>query len=157
MTIGTYGATRQYPNSVHVDPLQVGAEFLDFVLETLQKRGMYLQPFTSKKYQYRRGESFQGWEVKLDEPFMRTGRLSIEIAEKTKATNSLWVPSGIYRSDNTWLYIQGNYDCFYIFIKKHLVKLHKLNKYEEAEAHGTVKKFYLPISDADRYGEKFTP
>lgn len=157
MTIGTYGATKPYPNAIHQDSLQIGAEFLDFVLVALQRRGLYLQPFTSKKYQYHKGESFQGWEVKLDNPFLQTKRLSIEIAEKTKATNAVWVDSGIYRSDNTWLYIQGNYQCFYIFIKKHLVSLHKSGRYEIAESYGTVRKFYLPISDADKYGEKIIP
>ena len=144
-------ATSLYPDSIHPDPLQVGAEYVDFVTVALQKFGLYLQPFTSKKYQYNKGESFQGWEVKLDNRFTDTGRLSIEVAEKTKADNSDWIPSGIYRHDNTWLYIQGNYEYFYIFSKKLLVRLHKSGKHQEDESYGTIKKFYLPIDDANNY------
>ncbi|MDO8673072.1 MAG: hypothetical protein Q7O66_16815 [Dehalococcoidia bacterium] len=149
-----------YPDSAHGDSLQVGAEFLDFVLVTLQPMGMYLQPFTSKKYQYKRGESLQGWEVKYDgrcSGVNGTGRLSIEIAEKVKAENTVWIPSGIYRSDNTWLYIQGNYKVFYIFIKKFLVALHNTDRYEIGESYGTVRKFYLPLVDANRYGYRIDP
>ena len=142
-----------YPDSQHSDPLQVGAEFLDFVTVTLHARGLYLQPFTSKKYQYNKGESLQGWEVKLDQRLSDTHRLSIEIAEKTRSANAIWVPSGIYRNDNTWLYIQGNYDAFYIFLKRFLIQLHQCKRYTEHEI-PTVRKFYLPVADADRYGER---
>ena len=145
-----------YPDCQHADPLQVGAEFLDFVTVTLQTRGLYLQPFTSKKYQYNKGESLQGWEVKLDQRFLETGRLSIEVAEKTRSANASWVPSGIYRNDNTWLYIQGNYQRFYIFLKKFLVQLHQAGRYSEGEI-PTLRKFYLPVIDADKYGERIVP
>ena len=144
-----------YPDCQHKDSLQVGAEYLDFVMETLQKRGVILQPYTSKKKQFNVGESLQGWEVKLDNRFTETGRLSIEIAEKTSASQLNWTPSGIYRRDNTWLYIQGNYEYFYIFMKKILIRLHNLGKCEEAEI-PTLKKFYLPIEEADKYGEKIS-
>jgi len=144
----------EYPDSLHNDSLQVGAEFLDFVLLTLQPMGLYLQPFTSKKYQYNKGESFQGWEVKLDNRCTDTERLSIEVSEKTKASNDIWVLSGIYRNDNTWLYIQGNYLVLYVFIKSILISLHKSNKYEIGESYGTVRKFYLPLKDAERYSHK---
>ena len=157
MTIGMSGAIKPYPNSTYSNSLEVGAEFLDFVTVTLQKRGLYLQPFTSKKFQYQKGESLQGWEVKLDNRFLETGRLSIEIAEKTKLSNVDWCKSGIYRNDNTWIYIQGNYECFFIFMKKHLINMHKSGRYQEAEAHGTVRKFYLPIALAETWGEKVTP
>jgi len=150
----------EYPTCPVVNSREVGAEFLDFVMVTLQSLGMYLQPFTSKKYQYNKGESFQGWEIKIDRPFTKTGRLSIEIAEKAHGGNINWVPSGIYRSDNTWLYIQGSYDYFFIFLKKHLVALHKSKKYEEAEwphLAPTVRKFYLPVADACQWGQVVIP
>lgn len=146
-----------YPDAPHVDTLQMGAEFMDFVMETLQKRGVILQPYTSKKKQYNVGESLQGWEVKLDNRCLDTGRLSIEIAEKTARSVPVWTPSGIYRRDNTWIYIQGNYQKFYWFQKNILVGLHKSGRYEEAEFNGTVRKFYLPLVSADKYGVSFIP
>lgn len=145
-----------YPDCIHPDALQVGAEFLDFVTVTLHGYGLYLQPFTSRKYQYNKGESLQGWEVKLDNRCTETGRLSIEIAEKTRADQATWTKSGIYRNDNTWLYIQGNYEMFYIFLKKFLISLHRTGRYETAEI-PTLQKFYLPLSDADKYAYKIIP
>lgn len=143
--------TRLYPDAKHANSLDVGAQFLDFVMIQLRDYGLYLQPMTSRKNQYEIGESLNGWEVKLDNRFTDTGRLSIEIAEKTRADNPVWIPSGIYRSDNTYLYIQGNYEYFYLFPKKYLVFLHETKRYQVDERHPTVKKFYLPIAHADKY------
>ena len=148
------GTNQEYPDAPLDNSLEKGREFLDFVMLNLKALGIYMQPFTSKRYQYDVGESINGIEVKYDSRFTDTGRLSIEIAEKTKASNKDWSPSGIYREDNTWLYVQGNFDHFFIFIKKHLVFLHKTGRYQEGESYGTVKKFYLPIEDAERWGHK---
>lgn len=141
--------------SSYGENFEKGMEFQDFVMLTLQKRGLYVQIFSSKKYQYSIGESFQGIEIKLDREFMKYGRLSIEIAEKTKAENKIWVPSGIYRNDNTWLYVQGNENIFYVFMKHQLITLHKSGKFETGESFGTIRKFYLPIERADKIGYKF--
>jgi hypothetical protein len=147
----------EYPDAPHQDSLEVGAQFLDFVMEALQKRCVVLQAYTSKRKQYAAGESLQGWEVKLDNRFTDTGRLSIEIAEKTRRDAPAWTPSGIYRRDNTWIYIQGNFKYFFWFQKNILIGLHKSGRYEEAEHNGTVRKFYLPIVDAEKYGVKISP
>ena len=146
-----------YPDAPYTNPLEVGAKFLDFVMETLNKHQIIFQPYTSRQMQYYKGESVQGWEVKLDNRFTDTGRLSIEIAEKTARGNSNWIPSGIYRNDNTCGYIQGNYQYFYFFHKDDLINLHKTRRYIEDEYNGTIRKYYLPISDADKYGIKITP
>ena len=146
-------------NSGHSDSFEVGNNFQDFVCIELAKENIILQNINSKKFQFETGENLQGFEIKFDarctgdNATNATGRLSIEIAEKTKAENSKFVPSGIYRSDNSWLYIQGNYHQFWIFSKKLLVMLHNSGRYEEAEL-PTVKKFYLPIPDADKYCAK---
>lgn len=153
---GIYTATNQaYPDAPHLDTLEMGAEFLDFVMETLQKRGVILQPYTSKKNQYNVGESLQGWEVKFDNSIFKNNRLSIEIAEKSRRDIPIWTQSGIYRRDNTWIYIQGNYTRFYWFQKSILIGLHKTGRYKEDEYNGTIKKFYLPFDDADKYGVRF--
>jgi hypothetical protein len=135
------------------DPLsfESGIEFQDRVCTELAKRGIILQNLGSKRYQLAIGENIQGFEIKLDRRFMDTGRLSIEIAEKSDPQNPLWVPSGIYRNDNTWLYIQGCDSRLYIFAKSLLVGLHKTGRYPTAESYGTVRKFYLPIEDAEKY------
>lgn len=149
----------QEKNSGHKDSFEIGNQFQDFVCIELAKYGLILQNINSKKFQYETGENLQGFEIKYDarctgdNNTVATNQLSIEIAEKTKGTNDFYVPSGIYRGDNAWMYIQGNYQMFWIFPKKLLVLLHKMRKYQEHEL-PTIKKYYLPINDADKYCAK---
>jgi len=146
-------------NSGHNDSFEIGNEFQDFVCMELAKQNIILQNINSKKFQFEVGENLQGFEIKYDSRCTGdsgstpTNRLSIEIAEKTKAANPVYISSGIYRNDNSWLYIQGNYMCFWIFSKNLLQKLHQSGRYEEHEL-PTVKKFYLPLLDADKYCAK---
>ncbi|HON98597.1 MAG TPA: hypothetical protein PK222_10165 [Bacteroidales bacterium] len=146
-------------NSGHIDSFEVGNEFQDFVCIELAKQGIILQNINSKKFQFNVGENLQGFEIKYDarctgdRGTTATNQLSIEIAEKTKADNTKFIPSGIYRNDNSWLYIQGNFKMFWIFSKKLLILLHRSRRYNEHEL-PTIKKFYLPIEDADRYCAK---
>jgi hypothetical protein len=146
-------------NSGHDDSLSKGQKFEDFVCINLAKINFVLQNISSQKFQYETGENLQGFEIKYDarctgdDGTSATNRLSIEIAEKTRAENINFIPSGIYRSDNSWLYIQGNYKGFWIFSKNILIMLHKSGRYEEATM-PTIKKFYLPINDADKYCAK---
>jgi len=143
-----------YPDAKRQTVFAEGIEFQDFVCIKLAEENIILQNMASKKYQYAIGENLQGWEIKLDNLCTQTNRLSIEIAEKSKADNPVWVNSGIYRNDNSWLYIQGNMNVIFIFAKKILVGLHKSKKYEEAEI-PTLRKFYLPMQDAKKYCAKY--
>lgn len=144
-----------YPSAPSATTFRDGIEFQDWVCVQLARDGIILQNLASKKYQYEVGENLQGFEIKLDNLCTETGRLSIEIAEKSNAANEAWVPSGIYREDNSWLYIQGNRSRLWIFAKKALRKWHAYWKKQaparvyESESHGTVRKFYLSQDDAD--------
>lgn len=150
---GTASETK-YPDAKSQTSFQDGLEFQDFVCEQLLKKaGLVVQCFCSRKYQFNRGESVQAVEIKLDNLCLETGRLSIEIAEKSKASNLHFVPSGIYRDDGAWLYIQGNYQKLFIFAKNILILLHESGRYEEHEL-PTIRKFYLPLDDAERYAAK---
>jgi len=146
-------------NSGHKDSFEVGNEFQDFVCIELAKQGIILQNINSKKFQFNVGENLQGFEIKYDarctgdRGTTATNQLSIETAEKTKAENAKFIPSGIYRNDNSWLYIQGNFKTFWIFSKKLLILLHRSGRYKEHEL-PTIKKFYLPLEDADRFCAK---
>lgn len=124
-------------------------EFQDFVCDVLGNEGFVLQNYVSKKWQFDKGENRQGFEIKLDNRCTETGRLSIEIAEKSRVSNSAWMKSGIYRDDNSWLYVQGNYNVLFVFAKNWLVRYHQTKKPDEHESHGTVRKFYLPMSTAE--------
>jgi len=145
-----------YPDCPDPDSLESGNSFQDMVADVLfNKLHIIIQYITSKNGQYKTGESMQGIEVKLDRRCTETRRLSIEIAEKTQASLPNWTPSGIYRNDNSWLYVQGNEKTIWIFSHTMLRLLHKSGKYApDKEAYGTIKKYYLPVSDADKYADK---
>ena len=54
-------------NSNHQNSLEVGHEFQDFITEKLAKEfGIAITIFQSKKYQFQKGESLQGVEIKYD-------------------------------------------------------------------------------------------
>lgn len=104
-------------------------------------------------YQFGTGENKQGIEIKLDNDVTDTNKISIEIAEKSKASNSEYVPSGIYRNDNSWLYIQGNPKMIFIFSKNILRLLHRSGRYHD-DTLATLKRFLMPIADARKYAAK---
>ena len=151
-------------NNVHNNSLEIGHEFQDFIVERLIKdMGISVSIFQSKKYQFSKGESLQGVEIKYDArstgdctyyKCTPTGNVGIEIAEKSRAELYKWSESGIYRLDNSWLYIVGNYDCAWVFSKKHLVLMHKTGKYKEISTLPTLRSMLLPINDADAYCAK---
>lgn len=146
-------------NSGHSNSYEIGIEFQDFVCLELSKHNILIQNISSKKFQFETGENLQGWEIKYearctgDNNTKATGQLSIEIAEKTKPGNLNFIPSGIFRDDNSWLYIHGNYMGFWIFSKNILKMLYYSKRYEQHELE-TIIKFYLPIKDADKYCAK---
>jgi len=131
--------------------LEKGQEYQDFIMDILQKKyGMSISCYTSKKWQYSNGESRQGVEIKFDDRMKETNNVYIEIAEKTNSDNLNFVDSGIMREDNTWLYIIGNYDKFYIHSKKYLKKLYESNKYKVITI-PTSKGFLLPCDESEKY------
>ena len=103
--------------------LKQGLEYQDFVFDQLRKMDampIFLGSYASQEYQYKKGESLSGLEIKYDDKLKTTGNLYIEYQEKTEASNIDFKPSGIMRDDNTWLYLIGNYEQAFIFMKKAL-------------------------------------
>ena len=118
--------------------LKKGLEYQDFVIDKLiDSLGIVISNYSSKKYQYSIGENKQGIEIKFDDRYKETGNLYIEVAEKTNAKNENYIDSGIYRDDNSWLYVIGNYQKIFIF-GKNILKL----QYEK----GNYKKVQTPTS-----------
>lgn len=107
------------------DNLVAGSEYQDFVQKELLKHGIIVMLNTSKQYQARIGESLSGLEIKLDRKFRQTGNLYIEVAEKSDALNPVYVESGIYRFDNTWLYCIGDYHEIFLIPKMQLQIIHQ--------------------------------
>lgn len=100
--------------------LKSGHEYQDFIMEQLIKHGIIIQVYSSAKYQHEKGESICGIEIKYDSLIKETGNLYIEVAEKSNEQISEFTPSGIFRDDNTWLYLIGDYEEAYLFSKKQL-------------------------------------
>ena len=102
------------------EKLAVGTVYQDHVQRNLWLHGLVIQTYASKQFQFQFGETIGGLEIKYDRRYRDTGNLYIEVAEKSNAANANYVPSGIYRSDNAWLYGIGNEAQFWIFSKAHL-------------------------------------
>jgi len=144
-----------YPDAIRPSVFQDGLEFQDFVCELLAKQGIILQNLTSKKWQVKLGENLQGFEIKYDSRCSETGRLSIEVAEKSRASQELaWTRSGIMRSDNSWLYIQGNYAILFLFAKRFLLNYYYAINPELTDKFGTIRTFYLPIQAARKHAAR---
>jgi hypothetical protein len=147
-------ATRRdpvYPDAKSKTSFQDGLEFQDFVCTQLALYGIILQNLSSKKYQYEVGENLQGFEIKLDERCTDSGRLSIEVAEKTKDDPERdWTPSGICRNDNSWLYIQGNRQILFVFGKNWLLRYWQEKHPQIVENRPTIRTFFLPFNTAKK-------
>jgi hypothetical protein len=125
--------------------LEAGLSYQDFVMERLYDAGIPLISYSSKKYQTLIGENKAGIEIKFDRKFRDTGNFYIEIAEKSNPKNKEYVPSGIFRNDNTWLYIIGDYETIFIFSKEQLKKCK--DNYRQVEI-PTSRGFLIPTNEA---------
>lgn len=88
--------------------------FQDWLMVELAKRGIIIQVFSSKEYQFKTGETFSRDEIKFDKKQLEYGNLAIEEYERTDENNPFYVESGINRQ-NIIRWIQGNYQNVWIF------------------------------------------
>ena len=72
----------------------------------------------------------------------------IETSEKSHSDNKEYIPSGIYREDNSWLYVIGDEKTVYIFSTKYLRLLD--SRYKKVEK-PTSKGFLMPVIEAEKY------
>jgi len=130
------------------DKLDEGQKFENHVKRVFFERFAINLDFTGKDNQNKIGETLQGIEVKFDNRFKETGNLYIEVAEKTNADNPEFIKSGIFRDDNTWLYVIGNYKVLYIFAKKTLLEIKgKFNHVNTSTSMG----YLIDKQNADKY------
>jgi len=134
-------------NTVHLGNL-----YEDKIMMALKKKGIFISVFKTKEYQFKFGECREGIEIKYDRRSLDRMQLSIEVEER-KDLDSPWVKSGILKKDNSWLYVQGNDEWAYIFMKKILVHIfNKRNPQIEIPV-PTIKTFFIDISTCNLYGE----
>lgn len=100
------------------DKLEVGLQYQDFITLKLYSMGWSLNQFSSLKYQVEYGENIAGIEIKNDLQMQKTHNIYIELYEK--AHTGSFVFSGINRQDNTILWLIGDYNVAYVFVKKQL-------------------------------------
>jgi len=137
-----------YKNGYYGKKLQEGLEFQDVVTAALYQRGIVVVGYASRRYQIEKGENMLGAEIKRDGRFRETGNLYFETAEKSHPDNPRYVPSGILRQDNSWLYVIGDEKTIYIFPTNYLRML--APKFREVKT-ATSCGFLMPIQDADKY------
>lgn len=129
------------------EKLEQGLTYQDFVVEQLYDAGIPLISYSSKKYQCLIGENKAGIEIKNDNLFRKYGNFYFEYAEKSDKNNANYVNSGILRNDNTWLWVQGDYEDIYVFSKKQLVIAYNSGKFEFKQQ-PTSKGFVMPVKHA---------
>jgi hypothetical protein len=129
--------------------LKKGLEYQDFVMEFLHYQGLPLITYSSEKYQIEKGENKLGVEIKFDDNFKRTGNLFIEVEER-RDENKKYINSGIFRDDNTWLYIIGDYEWAFVFFKIQLQGLRNKHKIIEI-GKKTSKGFLISTEEIKKY------
>ena len=138
------------------DKLEKGLEYQDFVCDQLRiKEGWFIGCYSSRKYQQEKGESMSGIEIKYDMRLSETGNVYIEVAEKSNKELPDYTDSGVFRRDNTWLYLIGDYKQAFIFGKAMMRTLYLSEKQKQAwgcidRQTPTSKGFTIPIKNADR-------
>lgn len=137
-----------YRNGYYQEKLEIGLQFQDFVTRELYQRGIVVVGYASRRYQIEQGENMLGAEIKRDDKFRETGNLYLEVSEKAHPDNLNFVPSGIMRADNSWLFVIGDELTFWIFSTKYLRILK--DRYRQVTKPTSVGHL-MPIADADHY------
>ncbi len=130
-----------------------GLKFESFIMDWFAKeKNINLSHYTTYEEQIHKGENRQGIEIKNDQIFKNSGNLFISVERDYGYTTH---PSGIFK-DQSWLYVIGDKDCFYIFSTKQLRQIYYGNNpkiisgFKTAKG-GTEKGFLLSKSNADKY------
>lgn len=119
----------------YAEQLEKAAKFQDFVVDQLrEQRGIVVSVYSSMDYQYNKGESAQRIEIKYDKRLEETRNIYFETAEKSSAGNEDYVKSGIFRDDNTVLFMIGNYTELFVFAKRHLKNMYRYYDANPGEA-----------------------
>lgn len=136
----------------YINKFQEGLEYQDFVIQRLCQGGIVLSAYSSRSFQNSNGETVQGVEIKLDKRFKETGNLYFEVSEKSSPDKPNYTPSGIFREDNTWLYLIGDREQAYMFTINMLRQLYSQRSYwqrygiEEKQT-PTSTGFILPVEN----------
>lgn len=95
--------------------MEAGLAYQDFVVKTCIEAGFVIVQYGSRQYQFSEGESHSRVEIKFDNNYAKTGNLYIETAEKARPREGDYIPSGIFRNDNSWFLVIGDYNTIFIY------------------------------------------
>lgn len=134
-----------------------GITFESHITDWFQKeKGIVLSTYHADKEQ-RKGENRQGIEIKNDQCFKDTGNLFISVKRQYGSLDLKW---GVFKEDNSWLYVIGDKTKHWIFLRKTLQRYYTLKKPElkqtNIEKGGVEYGFLLPCEIADKIGEHYT-
>tara|TARA_R110001592_G_scaffold89437_3_gene263039 strand:+ start:258 stop:713 length:456 start_codon:yes stop_codon:yes gene_type:complete len=130
-----------------------GLKFESFIMDWFAKeKNINLSHYTTYEEQIHKGENRQGIEIKNDQMFKKTGNLFISVERDYGYTTH---PSGIYK-DQSWLYVIGCEECFYIFSIKQLKQIYEGNNPKlfngfKTPKGGVEKGFLLNKTMADKF------
>lgn len=141
-------AVERYDNGYYAEKLEQGLVFQDVITRALYQRGIVIVGYSSRRFQNAEGENMLGAEIKRDGNFRETGNLYLEIAEKANPKNRNFIPSGIFRNDNSWLFVIGDEQTVWVFSTKYLRML--CCRYREVKSPTSVGRL-MPLKDADKY------
>lgn len=143
-------AKAAYDAGYYPEKLQQGLEFQDVMTRELYQRGVVVVGYSSRRFQNTHGENMLGAEIKRDDNFRKTGNLYLEIAEKAHPSNPRYVPSGIMRDDNSWLFVIGDEKTAYIFPTNYLRMLSGKRGWRQVKTPTSIG-LLMPIPDAEKY------
>lgn len=138
----------KYKNGYYGKKLEEGLQFQDVVTRELYLRGIVVVGYSSRRFQNEQGENMLGAEIKRDGEFRKTGNIYLEVAEKSHPDNPQYVPSGIMRKDNSWLYVIGDEKKIWIFPTEYLRRLK--DRYKRVEKTTSIGHL-MPVKEADKY------
>lgn len=146
----------EYPDNKHADPLKIGEAYQEKIARIIKERyGVTIHYYKTKREQYTIGESVEGFEIKFDSWISRSGRMSIEVGEKTRKDLPHFTDSGILRMDNTKWYCQGDNFYCWVFSKKKLRDYYFMSKPHVIDDNPpTIRKFYIRLDVADKLAAK---
>lgn len=141
-------AREKYKNGYYDKKLEEGLQFQDIVTRELYLRGIVVVGYSSRRFQNEQGENMLGAEIKRDDKFRESGNIYLEVAEKSHPDNPQYIPSGIMRKDNSWLFVIGDEKTVWIFPTEYLRRIkHRYKQVTTATSIGHL----MPLADADKY------
>jgi len=128
-----------------------GLQFESYIMDWFsENKKINLSHYTTYDEQIHKGENRQGIEIKNDQMFKRTGNLFISVS---RDYGYVEYDSGICKGQS-WLYVIGCNEEFYIFSTKQLIQFYKeqspklFNGFTSAK-NGTEKGFLLSKKQAE--------